>query len=98
MASANKSIPFVVSSQVVPRPEPVTQQILAFILTTRQQIVELEKEQLPPRTINAEDAAHICNLFVLEFRTFADELHYVIRLGLNVAKERLRFEHSGPRP
>src|ERR1700733_12794756 len=30
--------------QVIPQPEPVTQQILAFILATRQQIVELEKE------------------------------------------------------
>jgi hypothetical protein len=31
------------------------------------------------------------------FRTFADELRCVIRLGLNVAKERLRFENSGAR-
>ena len=44
MASANQSIPFVVSPQVVQRPEPVTQQILAFILTTRQQIEHLEQE------------------------------------------------------
>jgi hypothetical protein len=49
------------------------------------------------QTINADDASDIRNLSVLEFRTFADELRYVIRLGLNVAKERLRFEHSGPR-
>jgi hypothetical protein len=44
MASAKQFIPFVVPAPVVPRPEPVTQQILAFMLTTRQQIVELEKE------------------------------------------------------
>jgi hypothetical protein len=44
MASANKSIPFVVPPQALLRPEPVTQQILAFILTTRRQIVDLEKE------------------------------------------------------
>jgi len=44
MASANQSIPFVVSPQVVQRPEPVTQQILAFIQSTRQQIEHLEQE------------------------------------------------------
>jgi hypothetical protein len=44
MASANKSIPFVVSPQVVQRPEPVTQEQLAFILTVRQQIEGLERE------------------------------------------------------
>lgn len=44
MESARKIIPFVVPPQVALRPEPVTQQILAFIQSTRQQIVELEKE------------------------------------------------------
>ena len=44
MASANQSIPFVVSPQVVQRPEPVTQQILAFIQSTLQQIEYLERE------------------------------------------------------
>lgn len=34
----------------------------------------------------AEDAADIRNLSVLEFRTFADELRYIIRLGLNVVE------------
>ena len=34
----------------------------------------------------AEDAADIRNLSVLEFRTFADELRYIIRLGRNVVE------------
>jgi hypothetical protein len=44
MEPASKSIPFIVSPQAVSRPEPVTQQILAYVITLRQQIVELEKE------------------------------------------------------
>jgi hypothetical protein len=94
MASANKSIPFVVSSQVVPRPEPVTQQIRAFAKVRC--VNEKPKSERIQKTISGEDAADIRNLSVLEFRTFADELRYVIQPGLNVAKERLRFEHSEP--
>lgn len=44
MASASKSIPFVVSPQVSPRVEPITQDRLAEIITLRQQIEELEKQ------------------------------------------------------
>lgn len=44
MASASKSIPFVVSPQVSPRVEQITQDRLAEIITLRQQIEELEKQ------------------------------------------------------
>ena len=44
MASATKSIPFVVSPQVSPKVEPITQDRLAEIIMLRQQIESLEKQ------------------------------------------------------